>query len=108
VQFKNKRWADIGRLSLGSLLIAVVLFLNLLAAAPSLHQWFHADAAEAQHHCAVMLFEQGQVDVADVALDSPVPSVAVEFFPSILVSVPRVVLENLPPGRAPPSASHIS
>lgn len=93
---------------MGSLLVAVVLFLNLLAAAPSLHKWFHSDAAEAQHHCAVMLFQHGQVDLADVAVDSPVPFVAVEFFPSVPFSVFGAALSQLPPGRAPPFASHNS
>ena len=87
------------------MLVVILLFLNLLAVSPKLHEVFHADAGKAQHQCAVTLFAQGQVEAAEIVVAVPVPSVAIEFLPSVPVSVTRIVAEQLPPGRAPPSAS---
>lgn len=90
------------RMPFGVLSILLVLLLNLLAASPSLHEHFHADAGSAQHQCAVTLFAHGQVDapVEDVAL--PVPVAPVEFLPQTLVSIPNALVATLPPGRGPP------
>jgi hypothetical protein len=55
------------RAAVASALIAFVLFLSLLAASPALHKLIHADADDADHHCAVTEFIHGQVDTAVVA-----------------------------------------
>jgi hypothetical protein len=47
------------RLLLGSLLVGCVLLLNALAASPKLHVWFHVDAGQPGHQCAVTLFAHG-------------------------------------------------
>jgi hypothetical protein len=87
------------------LLGGLVLLLNALAASPSLHEYFHADADHAGHQCAVTLFAHGQVDAAsvDVSVSTPLnfskvvsPAVFSTFSPAI---------ENLPAGRAPPYSS---
>jgi len=87
---------------LGGLLIAVVLLLNLLAAAPALHELLHADAGHEDHHCAVTLFAHGQVDSATVEVAAVKPVVLVEATLPILFSVFASAIENLPAGRAPP------
>jgi len=90
------------RMPLGVLSILLVLLLNLLAASPSLHEYFHTDAGKAEHQCAVTVFAHGQVDspVVDEAL--PVPVAAIEFFPQFSVSIPHTLVATLPPGRGPP------
>jgi len=76
------------RMPLGVLSILLVLLLNLLAASPSLHEWFHADAGKAEHHCAVTLFAHGQVDAPVVDVAVTVPAAPIEFLPQISVSIP--------------------
>jgi hypothetical protein len=105
LQCQNKSWSQWSKLPLGGLLVALVLFLNLLAASPKLHESFHADAGRSQHHCAVTLFAHGQVDAADVAVVADIPCATVEFLPSVPASIARTISENLPPGRAPPVSS---
>ena len=105
LQCQNKTWFQWSKLPLGSLLIAIVLLLNLLAASPKLHEQFHADASKTHHHCAVTMFAHSQVDAADVAVVANVPSAVLEFLLPAPVSVSSIVAENLPPGRAPPLAS---
>jgi len=84
------------------LLIAFVLLLNMLAASPSLHEWFHTDAGQAEHQCAVTLFAHGHMDSATVEVSAAVTAVLIEATPQILFSVFTSAIENLPAGRAPP------
>lgn len=90
---------------LGVLSVLLILLLNLLAASPSLHEQFHADASNAQHQCAVTLFAHGQVDssVLDVAL--PLPATLTEFLLQFSVSIPNALVATLPPSRGPPVSS---
>jgi len=94
-----------GRAAIASLLTGLVLLLNAMAASPALHEWFHADAGESGHQCAVTLFAHGQVDssTVDVIITSPQTFVASN--PSVEISVFSPVIENLPAGRAPPVSS---
>ena len=87
---------------LGVLTILLVLFLNLLATAPSLHERLHADAGHEDHQCAVTLFAHGQVDSATVEVAAVAPVVLVETVRQIVFSVFTPAIENLPAGRAPP------
>jgi len=100
--FRLKKHA---RISLGILSVSLVLFLNLLAASPLVHEWFHADAGKVEHHCAVTLFAHGQVDVAGVDVLVPAPLVFAVALPQVKFSVFTPAIENLPAGRAPPVAS---
>jgi len=89
----------------GGLLVAFVLLLNAMAASPTLHEFFHADAGKADHQCAVTLFAHGQMDATDVAVAAIIPPVVADFF-----SIPATLffssaVETLPPGRAPPVSS---
>jgi hypothetical protein len=91
-----------GRISVGILSMLLVLLLNLLAASPSLHEKFHADAGKAEHHCAVTLFAHGQVDTSIVVVALPVPAAPVEFLTPTSLSILNAMVETLPPGRGPP------
>ena len=94
-----------GQAVIASLLAGLVLLLNAMAASPSLHEWFHSDAGESGHQCAVTLFAHGQVDssIVDVIIASPQTLVVSN--PSVEISVFSPAIENLPAGRAPPVPS---
>ena len=92
------------RLPLGILLIFCVLLLNLLAASPSLHEIFHADANQTGHQCVVTLFAHGKVDLASVDVMVAAPLTLVEEVSPVEFSVFSPAIENLPAGRAPPAA----
>ena len=91
-----------GRVLFGMLSVLLVLLLNLLAASPSLHQFFHADASDAGHQCAVTLFAHGKVDSASVAVSISAPLTRFESVPAVEFSIFSPAIENLPAGRAPP------
>ena len=84
--------------------IAIVLSLTVLAVSPRLHAWLHQDAGEADHECAVTLFQQGVVAAgAGIILAAAVRVflawVAVR--PAELHLAPPPYRLN--PGRAPPA-----
>jgi hypothetical protein len=85
------------------LCLALFLFLQTLAAAPVLHQLFHDNAGQADHHCAVTLLAQGQIDAAPAsdffALPPPILVEAPASQTPILIAADYRLL----PGRAPPS-----
>jgi len=87
---------------LGVLAVLLVLLLNLLAASPTLHEQFHADAGSTQHQCAVTLFAHGQVDAPAVDVALPVSTAAIELLPQFSVSISNALVATLPPGRGPP------
>jgi hypothetical protein len=82
----------------------LLLFLNVLAASPQLHEQFHPDANSSHHQCAVTLFAHGQVDSAAVEISAVVPAAAIEICPQFTFSVFAPAIENLPAGRAPPAS----
>ena len=90
------------RVPFGILSVLFVLLLNLLAASPSLHELFHADAGKEGHQCAVTLFAHGQVDTPAVEVAAIIPAAPVEFLPLTSASVCNALVATLPPGRAPP------
>jgi len=92
----------LGRISFGILAVALVLLLNLLVAAPALHEWFHADAGKEGHQCAVTLFAHGQVDSPVVEVATVVPVSPAKCLPPVAASVFSALVATLPPGRGPP------
>jgi hypothetical protein len=98
-----KHFVQLGKPALSGLLVALVLALNALAAAPTLHEIIHKDAGQAGHSCVITLFAHGQVDSASIDVAVAAPTVAIETTPSIIFSVPSAAIENLPSGRAPPA-----
>ena len=94
-----------GQAVIALLLAGLVLLLDAMAASPSLHEWFHADADQSEHQCAVTLFAHGHVDsvCADVPVSASMASVAV--LPSVEHFIFSPAIEHLPAGRAPPVSS---
>jgi hypothetical protein len=92
------------RALVASLLSGVVLLLNAMAVSPSLHEWFHADAANGQHQCAVTVFAHGQVDSVIAEVPAVAPLILVQITPVVKFTVFSPAIENLPIGRAPPTA----
>jgi hypothetical protein len=105
LQFITRHSKEPRQAVIASWLAGLVLLLNAMAASPSLHEWFHADAGETGHQCAVTLFAHGQVDsvAIDVAVHAPQAFVAA--IPADEISVFSPAIENLPAGRAPPVPS---
>ena len=98
-----KHFVKLGKPALSGLLVALVLALNALAAAPTLHEIIHKDAGQSGHSCVITLFAHGQVDTTSGDVPVTVPTALIETEPSIIFSVPSAAIENLPPGRAPPA-----
>ncbi len=84
--------------------IVLVLLLAVLAASPGLHAWLHGDAGEADHECAVTLFQHG----ADAAVAVIAATAAAWIVVALVVLPPaapdlRLRRYGLPPGNAPPA-----
>jgi hypothetical protein len=94
-----------GKAIIASLLTGLVLLLNAMAASPSLHEWFHSDAGDSGHRCAVTMFAHGQVDSSSVDVVVVGPQTFLVNDPSVEISVFSPAIENLPAGRAPPVSS---
>jgi len=92
-----------GKAALAALLVGVILFLDAMAACPALHELIHKDADKPGHECAVTMFAHGKVESATVEILAIVPAASIESAPQIEFSVFSTAIENLPPGRAPPT-----
>ena len=84
----------------------VLLFLLLFtfAASPALHLALHADAGDGDHHCAIKLLAQGQLESPNLDFFVFIAAKEVNNTVPVLLSVPGNGVELLPPGRAPPLA----
>lgn len=86
-----------------SLLVVLVLMLGILAVCPELHEWFHRDAGQAEHVCAVTLFAHG-IELVDAGGISAVLVWRLlsrtERACEVFVQAPAFI--HLP-GRAPPT-----
>jgi hypothetical protein len=92
-----------GTAAIAALLVGMVLLLNAMAACHELHKWFHKDADQPGHECAVTIFAHGKVESVTVEIPAIVPAASIESTPQVEFSVFTTVVENLPPGRAPPA-----
>jgi hypothetical protein len=101
LSFRNqafrRAWAAAG--------LALFLTLLLFTSSEGLHKLIHADADSPDHHCAVTLFLQGQVNADETAL----PVIA--FFAALFFLLPPLqsaVFSSIDfrfaPSRAPPAA----
>jgi hypothetical protein len=108
VRFITRQFKPAGQAVIASLLTGLVLLLNAMAASPSLHQWFHANAGKAEHQCVVTLFAHGQVDSASVAVPVVVPVAWIQTVSTVEFSVFSPAIENLPAERGPPALPAVS
>jgi hypothetical protein len=97
-----------GKAVIASLLVALVLLLDAMAACPALHELIHHDAGQAEHQCGVTLFAHGQVDSAVVDVPVVATVIPVESAPQIVFSIFSPAIKDLPAGRAPPVLPAVS
>ncbi len=92
-----------GRLLAGGC-AALVMLLAILAASPALHEWLHHDAGDADHECAVTLFQHGADAVVAAITVAAVVWIAVALA-VIAPTGPDLGQRRywLPPGNAPPA-----
>jgi hypothetical protein len=90
------------RAVLTTLLILQILVLLALVACPALHHALHHDSDSSEHHCAVKMFAQGQLEVPVVEAAPIVLVSTLQFLPLISVPVFNSLAESFPPGRGPP------
>ena len=88
---------------LAALLVGLVLLLNAMAVAPALHELIHKDADEPGHECAVTLFAHGHIESPVCDVPVVLSAAFVTTTPLLIFPIFSSVIENLPPGRAPPS-----
>jgi hypothetical protein len=84
--------------------VALVLVLSILAASPQLHAWLHRGAGQADHECAITLYQHGVTASAGATVLAVVALIAlarVAAPPAELHLAPRRYW--LPPGNAPPA-----
>jgi hypothetical protein len=100
---RNFKFGTMFRKASAAMLCAMVLFLAALAASPSLHQWLHHDANEADHECAVTLFAHGQVNATTIV---PVMAAVAALFGGVVLLAQTFELASadyrFSPSRAPP------
>lgn len=87
------------------LCLALFVFLQALAASPSLHRCLHHDADQIDHHCAVTLISQGNLH-ASAAGPGEAVLPAAYFFLTLTASesIHAPIDYLLLPGRAPPAS----
>jgi hypothetical protein len=90
-----------------ALWLGVFLLLQAMVVFPGLHELFHSDAADADHHCAVTLFTHGQVHGADAAVPVLRPEPAAVFIQAWSEAVFVSADVRLLPGRGPPFLSSL-
>ena len=90
--------------AIASLLVAIVLLLDAMAACPPLHELIHHDAGRPDHECAVTMFAHGKVDSAAVEVPVVAPQRFAVVLPPVAFSVFSPAIENLPAGRGPPAS----
>jgi hypothetical protein len=105
LQHQRRHFNSTGERAIAALLVALILFIDVMAACPALHELIHHDADEPGHECAVTMFAHGQVESVTVDVPPAPPTAAIEVAPRIFFSVFRPVIQCLPPGRGPPAVS---
>ena len=73
-----------------------------MAASETLHKFFHEDADQPGHDCAVTLFAHGQVETSPVDVPVPPPNTGVATTPQPVPAIFDAPAQQLPPGRGPP------
>jgi hypothetical protein len=80
------------------------LFVSVMALAhfEALHLALHPDACESDHHCAVTVFQAGQVDAPVTYVAVVTPAADLTAPATMLLVAPPAMAVVLLPGRAPP------
>jgi hypothetical protein len=105
LQHVRSRLNCFGKPALAAWLVGLVLLLDAMATVPALHELIHKDAESASHSCVVTLFAHGHVESAVGHVPVILPTAFVETRPHSVFSLFSTAIEELPPGRAPPSVA---
>jgi hypothetical protein len=105
LQHKKEYFRRLSRSFVAALLIGLVLSMAALASSETLHKLIHHDADEAGHECAVTLFAHGHIETAGCDVPVVQPTTFFETRPHLEFFAYSTAIENLPPGRAPPSVT---
>jgi hypothetical protein len=108
LRIAKRHFKAYGQVAMAVVLTGIVLLLNAMAASPSLHEWFHPDAHQAGHECAVTMFAHGSVDSATVDVPVAASLTFLTVIPVADLSAFSPSIEHLPAGRAPPVVSTVS
>jgi len=82
--------------------VLLFLWLFTFAASQELHAALHADAGHSDHHCAITVLAQSQLESPSCAIFVFIAVKDVNHTLPVCLSVPGNGVELLPPGRAPP------
>lgn len=84
--------------------VVLVLMLSVLAASPALHAWLHRSAGQADHECAITLYQHG---VAAAGVGITLAAVVLVVLARVVTAPAELHLAPsrywLPPGHAPPA-----
>jgi hypothetical protein len=87
----------------GVFCLGVFLLVQTMAAVPAFHSWFHHDAADPNHECAVTLLLNGQLHSPDIDVQAgPCPPLLVSHAPARCVDFVATDVRLLP-SRGPPA-----
>ena len=106
IQF-NRRTRERIFVAAGVLSLALWLFMATAEICTPLHAWLHGGTIpDNDDDCAIVAIAHGQFDsvICDIPVVTPVAWIEVTP-PRVEFSVYSPVIENLPPGRAPPSVA---
>jgi hypothetical protein len=84
--------------------LAVWLFMAAAEVCTPVHAWLHGGAIpDNDDDCAIVALIHGKIETTPCDVPVVVPATFVETTPRIEISAFCPAIENLPPGRAPPS-----
>jgi hypothetical protein len=84
--------------------LAVWLFMAAAETSTPLHAWLHGGSIpDNDDDCAIVALIHGKIETTPCDIPVVIPATWVETTPRIEISVFCPAIENLPPGRAPPS-----
>lgn len=84
-------------------MLVLYVLLAAFAASPALHQAIHSDAGDPDHHCAITMLAQGQIELPDCGAALCLAPTYYVYAPLVELSVSSGIVELLPPGRGPPA-----
>jgi len=85
--------------------LAVWLFMAAAEMWTPVHVWLHGGAIPDDDDCAIVALVHGKIETTPCDIPVVTPATRIEATPHIEISAFGPVVENLPPGRAPPAVS---
>jgi hypothetical protein len=102
----NRRWRQRFYAATAILSLAVWLFMAAAETWTPLHAWLHGGSIpDNDDDCAIVALIHGKIETTPCDVPVVIPAIWVEATPRIEISVFCPAIENLPPGRAPPTVA---